>query len=497
MIFFKKLFSSNSSTDSDYKIKDSLIWENFNVKKIETKHKIIQTAKIDGANNYPPANSNQHSECESEIMLEYKQYEEKIIATARNFFGKLEEKLNRINQELAQDHFRPILTEIKSRITNTITQTKLMLNDRKNYYNLYKQDLDQFKRIHRLSREAEYSTKKSTQVTIILLSILFLIEIALNSIILGQQLMGGGFEGVAVASAFAGINVLVSFFSGYYVFKNLNHNDKVRKTIFSFCGIIYIFFVLFVNWCLGAYRSAGESLTARSEDAQKAKIIISALERHDFLDKASKPWNQEMSVLGLILIFLGISFAIGSILKGYFYNDTYPDYGSVAKRAGSQKYKVRLLIHNLAKKTSEIFTVASNELHDVKKQVLNLAGDWNYNINILEKEFITYEDKLNLLEQNISHIIKEYRERNKSIRTTPAPSYFAEEFIIKNDTKNPSLKFREIVAHYKNDENRNLKYQEISNKLESIFESSLLELKKIEEDFIIAQEKINLEYANL
>jgi hypothetical protein len=497
MIFFKKLFSSNSSSDSDYKIKDSLIWENFNVKKIETKHKIIERAKIDGSNNMPPTNSTQHSECELEIKLEYEQYLERITKTARHFFEKLEEKLNYLNTYFDQDHFKPALTETRSKILNIITQTKLSLNDRKNYYNLYKQDLDQFKRIHQLSREAEYSTLSSTRVTVILLSILFLIEIGLNSSILGEALIGGQAQGLAVSTAFAGLNVLVSFFTGYYLFKNLNHNDKVRRVIFSLCGLAYIFFIFFLNWCLGAFRSAGEGVIAKEVDAHKLKVIISEIERHRLLDVASKPWNQEISVLGLVLVFLGVSFAVGSILKGYFYNDIYPDYGSVAKKANIQKYKVRLLIHNLAKKSSEIFTATSNQLHDVKKEILDLANDWNYNTNILEKEFITYEDKLNLLEQNISHIIKEYRERNKSIRTTPAPNYFAEEFIINKNVKDPILIFREIKFHYNNDENRTLKYKEISSKIEKIFENSLSELKKNEEEFIILQEKINLEYANL
>ena len=46
---------------------------------------------------------------------------------------------------------------------------------------------------------------------------------------------------------------------------------------------------------------------------------------------ASIPWSVDLTFTSLILVFVGIGFAIGSLIDGYLFNDPYPGYGSVGK----------------------------------------------------------------------------------------------------------------------------------------------------------------------
>ena len=73
-------------------------------------------------------------------------------------------------------------------------------------------------------------------------------------------LVGGTAEGVAIATSIAFLNVIASGLIGYYIFKNITHLEKGKKILYGFFSSLYVIFIIYINSCLGAYRSLSEKI---------------------------------------------------------------------------------------------------------------------------------------------------------------------------------------------------------------------------------------------
>ena len=111
--------------------------------------------------------------------------------------------------------------------------------------------------------------------------------------------------------------------------------------------ISFVIFIIYVNSCLGAYRSkAGEVFEAQhGADATEATRLTGA-EINDIMTSVIKPWSDDVSFVftGIVLTFVGLTFAFISIMDGFTYNDTYPGFGNVGKELINIKMKLEKLL---------------------------------------------------------------------------------------------------------------------------------------------------------
>ena len=107
---------------------------------------------------------------------------------------------------------------------------------------------------------------------------------------------------------------------------------------------------------------------------------------------------------------------------------------------------------------SQIFTNSSNDLQnefdDIRKNELT---HWDANTNLIQKEFVEFEQKVNAAERKTNHIIAEYRKENIRVRKTETPKYFKDQFSLLKEEKDPSSVFPDISFHYLSDEEREKK----------------------------------------
>ena len=229
-------------------------WEDFIVKELEDKHDIEIVAKRDALVDEPSTNST-GSILEGEITRECDDYISNHTNNLRKYLLNVENSQNKLSGYLKQNHFEPIFNNLDSNFHTLANEKEIKLSDLKNNFDTFKDEQKQYQRYHQIGREPNYATPKKTIKALGLIAFLFIVEVTLNGFMLQGALVGGIAEGIAVATSVAFLNVCASGLVGYYIFKNLTHLEKGKKILYGFLGSLYTIFLIYINSCLGAYRS--------------------------------------------------------------------------------------------------------------------------------------------------------------------------------------------------------------------------------------------------
>ena len=475
------------------KITDHFTWQVYKVEELEKKHKVTERAKIDGSGEQPPTNDPGYTVLENEIALECGNYLEVHTEKLRVYLKKVEDSQIILASHLKQNHFESVVNTLEADFNTIVNQKKLILSEQYNEFVTYQAEKETFKKINQTYREPNSADRSKTVKAFSLILILFIFEVFANSLILGGALMGGTLEGFAVSSAVAFLNVIVSSLIGYHLVKNINHIEKPKKVFYGILSAGYLLIITYINLALGAYRSIAEkTLVGIAEDTMTLEV------RRLSLEKAVKFWGSgiDYSFVGVILTFVGMSFALISILDGLLYNDSYPGFGKVGQKVNKLKNDIRISFHEYSVDVSGLFQKYNKILQDKYKTILDVdLNNWDFNTNLIQKEFITYVSKVNDLEEKTNHIINEYRTKNKRVRKTPPPSYFEKNFTINEDKKNPSNIFKDIEHAYMEDKAREAKKVKYHEAIDLKFKKAEQEIeiieKKSEEIQSTLYEKLN------
>jgi hypothetical protein len=460
------------------KINNSFVWEDYAVKQLEIKHRLTGQAKTDGLTDTPKSNAEGYSVVENELKNECDTYLERHINKLRDFLISIENKQNQLSGYLKQNHFVPIVSKLSADFNTLANEKKIKLSDYKNSYDTYFEEQNAFKRYHQLSREPNSATTTKTVIAGLLIAGLLIIELFANTAMLSPAMVGGKAEGLSIAGSVAFLNVFISSFVGFYVIKNFNHIEKAQKVFFGVLGGVYFLLIIYINAALGAYRSQAENVFNKQLAGDSG---LSNEQMTEILRNSVSPWNVDFSFLGIVLTFIGIAFAFIAIVDGLTYNDHYPGYGKVGQNVNKYKDLIKKTIHEYANDVASMFSRYNSELQNKLTVLLNNdLNNWDFNANLIQKEFVTYENKVKDLEEKTIHMIDEYRNENKRVRKTEPPKYFIEPFSINNEKKDPIKVFKEAAFHYMNDEIREKTKIEYSESIEQRYKTSEAEVENIQ-----------------
>jgi len=454
------------------KITEHFVWDNIAIAELEKKHDIQAKAKRDGMGDEPPTNSESLSGAENEIKLECDTFIERHATKLRTFFDNIEQKQNELSTHLQQNHFEPVYDKLKLEFDASVGKKQLLLGDYKNSYDTYKEEQKQFQRYHQLSREPNYATIKKTIKAFGLILFLLLVELFANSTLLSGALVGGQLQGLTLAGSIAFINVFISCIIGYYVLKNVTHLEKSKKYFYGALSILYGAFIFYLNACLGAYRSISEEIFNQQYSLNPNVVKLTEQQMSETLNAAIAPWSAsvQFGFTGVVLTFLGISFAFIALIDGFTYNDSYPGYGNVGKKVHKYNELVKEESHNFSTEVASLLDKGNKELQIIKDNILrNELNYWDNNTNLIQKEFIGYEKKVEDAEVKFSHIINEYRLENKRVRKSDVPKYFQTPFLVPQIHKDPKEVFKEVAFYYLDDPAREKKKIEFAELIEKHF----------------------------
>ena len=476
------------------KVKTKFEWDHFSVKQVEDKHDIKAVAKSDALMDEPSSKSSA-SVLENEIRLECDSYISDHQDKLRKYLEDVENNQNELSSHLKQNHFEPIVNNLDSSFHTLANEKEIKLSNLKNNYETFKEEQKQFQRYHKLSREPNYATTRKTVKAFGLLAFLFIAEVILNGIMLKAALIGGVAEGIAVAASVAFLNVIATGLVGYHIFKNLTHLEKSKKIMYGFFAGIYTIFLIYINSCLGAYRSESQKIfDSKYEEGAKQ---LSPADINEILSNIITPWsgNIDYIFVGVILTFVGLTFAFISLVDGFTYNDTYPGYGNVGKKVNDYKDMIKKTFSSYASEVAILFSNNNKSLQssfdNVRKNELN---SWDANTNLIQKEFITYTQKVESIVRDSRHIIVEYREQNKRVRKSEAPPFFSVKFDIPDSVKDPKQVFPELSYHYLSDPDREEKKLKFSSDIDSKFKLAEKEVEELQAASVTKQKELHEKY---
>ena len=298
-------------------------------------------------------------------------------------------------------------------------------------------------------------------------------------------------EGFAYSSAVAGLNVMVSALVGYFVLKGAVHfKQRASRVWLMFVMFLYGILITYINVCLGAVRAIYDNTDTQQSFAG---IDIGGEGAAEGLNPLYF-WNVDWNFLSLVLTFVGITFAVISLIDAYLYNDTYPGYGSVAKNREAARLEINKTSENLGNETNKIFNNEHSKSGHILRDLLekDLKELVNYS-NHVTHVFDTYKDYILKAERDIIHITEEYRRRNENIRTDKVrPAYWDKKFEFVSKMKTPEEIFsnckdyyfpgdkiqEEVSIHQKRLTEEQIQYEKELNNLKDETDKKILELRK-------------------
>ena len=296
----------------------------FEIEKIEEEIEVKKNGKIDGSNDNPRAGSDQRSKCEEEATIKIDKFRGESVKKAVEYLKPIKRKISESQQELDQTpyYFEQFSNDIKRTVDVAIGK----LRNLKNAFLIENKQVRRFKLENQLSREPKPLTMMSIIIGLIVITVLFLIELEVNSNLLAPAMTSGKAEGMAIAGAVAGLNVIVSFLIGYIALKHFHHVQLKKRIMSKVVLLFYSLFIIYLNWMMGAYRSIYEATGVNLTDVLTGEAVAEVV-----TGSATFPWTVSLTFTSLVLVFVGIGFAVLSLIDGYFFDDSYPGFGSVGK----------------------------------------------------------------------------------------------------------------------------------------------------------------------
>ena len=451
--------------------KMSYIFTNVNVRQIENKINLKENATNDGKNNLPRSTSETFSNCESEAIISADEFRNSQVSKAVDYLNSIKGKIIDSTAKLGQQHF--YIDEFKNRIEQTLTTAEAKLSNLKGAYTTQNNEVRNFKLENKLNREPKSLTTFNIMIAMAVIAVLFYIELQVNANLLAPAMASGLKEGMAIAAAVAGLNVFVSFAVGFYALKNFHHVHSLRKNISKFGLSIYLIFITYLNWSLGAYRAIHE---ATGENLIDAIMGNSTSTGSTIVGNPALPWSVDLTFTSLILVFVGIGFALASLIDGYLFNDPYPGYGSVGKDRNENQKEINRMRQHLS---SEITTLFKNEIRktgESRDAIINntLRNSWVPSITSLENTFEGYRRFADQLSFALDHTIGEYRSLNSMFRTDPEPKYWRNEngniktkfYELREEKVDPKIVFRDFAVLYLDKDQIEKKIENYQNKIQ-------------------------------
>lgn len=283
------------------------------------------------------------------------------------------------------------------------------------------QEFEDFKKTHHIQREPRLLSAGEIYFQYALLSLVVVIEGALNAYFFSLGLEGGLIEGFFWAAAFALLNVTTAFCWGKFALPYVFHVHPLKK-IGGYLGIpMALAWITSVSLLIAHYRDA---LIADVLDP--AKVVLEAIKSHPFSLTDINSW---------ILFGLSGVFALSALYRGLRSDDPYPKYGDAARRALEAHEEYLEKVEDIR---SELEELKQTELKQLEESVTHAQSLLSQRSNLIQSKKDTELNTSRALEsaqQSMIALLTLYRNTNELYRKgLPKPAYFNRTTAIKNVT---------------------------------------------------------------
>jgi hypothetical protein len=363
-----------------------------------------------GKKNLPPANADQLSDAETEIV-------NYIELERTNSHGALVSQLQTFEERIATLDFEGRFAVVRSASVEAVSEFKVeslqgqdRLHSLRRHLLELEQERDEFRKEHRLKRTAHYPSRAVWTVKIAAIFVLFTFEVVLNGIFLSKGSDLGLIGGITEAASFAALNVLATAIIGFFFIRWIFRRSVFAKLVGLISLTAYIAFALLLNLALAHYREVSGTLM----DSASAEII-SRLSTDPLGLTDIKSW---------LFFGIGVLISLATLLDVLTLDDRYPGYGALDRRL---------------EKAREDYIGWKNHLFDnlrgIRGDATTALGEASRDLSVRRSEYESiieqrpalvsrYKSHVEHLQRVCNNLLNEYRAANKATRTEPPPSYF-------------------------------------------------------------------------
>tara|TARA_B110000238_G_C16105951_1_gene430393 strand:- start:190 stop:1689 length:1500 start_codon:yes stop_codon:yes gene_type:complete len=449
--------------DEDIKVLDKCEWFKIPLVVFEKKIDIVEKAKQDAANNDFIGST----VTEGEIRQLAEDYKNKNQEAGQDFFFDLENQCQIIdaNIEKSRDTFSNILKRARSDFGTIKSNFKSILKNLLDQKIQNKQILDTFKLNHHRNQFAKIASTQSFIFMFVMFIVLASVEIITNRILIGGVVTGGVNEGLIVSVIIAVVNVILTALIGYFVVKHIHNTELMRRNLAKIVLAVWVpVVIIYMNWCVGALRVLGQQATQKALSVRRSSVSTEQADKlqpepvniNEVLRESLQPWDvDKWDLTGVLLVLIGISFAVASLVKAYLIDDTYPNYGKLSRAYVKAKNAIKDKCDEMRNESAELRLDCLAQKNELKAALdENIKDFWEYTNNI-QKEGDSYEKIMKANHEKVFHILKEYRSvarEHLNAKNREIPDRFAEEINFYSDDDLNCEKIFAVSMHYHYDD---------------------------------------------
>ncbi|MCB1385338.1 MAG: hypothetical protein KDJ29_19970 [Hyphomicrobiales bacterium] len=372
-------------------------------------------SQVNGSNELPETGASELDSKEKEIV----QY---LLSEyhwqADEFYSQLRAYSNRLTQFSIRAEFqrlRILAQDTLARLRAASSQAEADLGPKFELFRERRQELDDFRKKHRLARPARDAS--GMVFTVGLLVFLAAIESALNGVFFSQGSDLGLLGGIGTAIGISLVNVTAAFLAGLGPARWLFHRNWLLKLV----ALILLLAYVAATFGLQAFAAHFRDASAQLEGSEAFRTAVASL--------WSNPFRLQ-DINSYYLVGLGLVFSLFAFLKGLFGDDPYPGYGATSRRyiASRDDYSNEhdALFNSLEDAKDTCIEELDSGVAKLPKYP-QAAAEIHVQRTAIAGKFKAYETGL---EEAVNQLLSRYRQRNKAHRNTAPPGYFGEKWTL-------------------------------------------------------------------
>ena len=442
---------------------------------------IEASARRDAGLNLPGTESNSLSTSEIKIIQRVKSFHDEIINTCDRHL--LEQEIQDANALRQSDGHDGQVSSLRIDLTSEYASHK----DRVNYVNKnYKNALhalDFFKKENGLVNEANLKNSTTKSLLLLIVIFMFIFEVSVNTSLMQGAVSGGILGALSLSSVIGFVNIVSSFLVGRLVLPRVIHKKSDNKSLSWVALAAYVPIVIYLNFALGVFRS----------QSQKAMETFSNEALQLATEKAAMPFSyiHENTLESNGLIIIGLLFAVISIIDGYNFDEPFPRYANLAKKAQFARDKFEANKREGFEILHQQQLKGNKQIKDFKEKREEANRIWANNIDSVQALFTDFSYWTKSLDEMIESLVNEYRALNKHFRSTEPPIYFMEP-VGETLESDPNKKFYSLSASNITDKEKDKGFLKANGIIISEYTKATAELNEMYES-IIRQYELYLE----
>lgn len=400
----------------------ALSWTKIELSKLIKDFDIENQARIDGSNNVPLTESNQHSPTETAIHGFITQHYKDEVAKSLKDCESIEVTIDSCRKLTQANGHTELFAGVKTNWANIKADFELKLARAKENLDKSIENLRAFRVQNNIiaGREPHIRSNWKLFASIIIPIAFAATEITANTLIL-SPVTGGG-EAIAASVMVSVINVGLAFMVGRMCLTNLFHpvGTSSSKGYYITLVVIFLIVVVYVNFMMGVFRGINEEALLATDREAYAAVSREALFAAVF------PFNDldRLTFQSMFLVLVGFFFATASLLDGYFFDDPINGYGPLGRKNQRAQNKYDELVNSVTDLVGDYSKSSFDELDKKRDERRTANSRWGNIMNMLQGDVSEFENFTSDTKDALLNSFETYRIKNRTFRSTDAPSNF-------------------------------------------------------------------------